>query len=127
MLVEEELARFSPEKDTLLTIGVFDGVHLGHKHLISKLLEQAREKNLLSGVVTFRQHPEELLSPRKRLPFLTDIEERIKLLKDEGVDIHRSSVLHGGAGTVWRPPVCQSAAEIPQDARAGNRLGFCPG
>ena len=86
MLVEEELARFSPERDTLLTIGVFDGVHLGHKHLISMLLEQAKQKNLLSGVVTFHQHPEELLSPRTNFPFLTDIEERINLIKNEGVD-----------------------------------------
>lgn len=87
MLVEEELAEFIPEKDTVLTIGVFDGVHLGHKLLISKLLEQARHVDLLSGVVTFRQHPEDLLSSQPRLPFLTDMEARISLLKNEGVDI----------------------------------------
>ena len=87
MPVEEELAIFSPERDTLLTVGIFDGVHLGHKYLVSKLLEEARQKNLLSGAVTFRQHPEELLSPLTRLPFLTDIEERINLLKKEGVDV----------------------------------------
>ena len=87
MPVEEELAIFSPERDTLLTVGIFDGVHLGHKYLVSKLLEEARQKNLLSGAVTFRQHPEELLSPRTRLSFLTDIEERINLLKKEGIDV----------------------------------------
>ena len=94
MLVEEELAIFSPERDTLLTVGVFDGVHLGHKYLVSKLQEEARQKNLLSGVVTFRQHPEELLSPRNGLTFLTDIEERTSLLK-KGCCPYRSSVLHG--------------------------------
>jgi riboflavin kinase/FMN adenylyltransferase len=87
VLVKEELSRFASEKETLLTVGVFDGVHLGHKYLISRLLEEARQRNLLSGVVTFRQHPEELLSPRNQLPFLTDIEERIGLLKNEGVDV----------------------------------------
>ena len=87
MLVEEELARFLPERDTLLTIGVFDGVHLGHKHLLSALLRQAGERGLLSAVVTFRQHPEELLSSGKVLPFLTDITTRIKLLRGESVDI----------------------------------------
>jgi len=87
MLVEEELAGVSPGGDTLLTIGVFDGVHLGHKYLISKLTERAKRKNLLTGVITFRQHPEELLSPGNRLPFLTDLAERINLLKNEGVDI----------------------------------------
>ncbi|MFC1914861.1 bifunctional riboflavin kinase/FAD synthetase [Chloroflexota bacterium] len=87
MQVEKELARLSPEKDTLLTIGVFDGVHRGHKHLLSQLTEQARQHNLLSGVVTFRQHPEKMLSPQTRLPFLTDLTQRTGLLKNEGVDM----------------------------------------
>lgn len=87
MLVEKELAEFTPAGETALTIGVFDGVHLGHKHLIGELLQQARREGLLSGVVTFRQHPEELLSSGRTLPFLTDITTRINLLRGEGVDI----------------------------------------
>jgi len=86
MQVEEELAGLSPKKDMLLTIGVFDGVHLGHKYLLSQLTERARQQDLLSGVVTFRQHPQEVLSPQTRLPFLTDLAERINLLKNEGVE-----------------------------------------
>jgi len=86
MQVEKELARLTPDKDTMLTIGVFDGVHLGHKYLISQLLKHASEQNLLSGVVTFRQHPQELMSPQTRLPFLTDLDQRVNLLKNEGVD-----------------------------------------
>jgi riboflavin kinase/FMN adenylyltransferase len=87
VLVEEELARVSPVGDTLLTIGVFDGVHLGHKRLISELLKEAGQKGLHPGLVTFRQHPEDLLTPVKKLPFLTDIKTRIKLLHDEGIEI----------------------------------------
>jgi len=86
MQVEEELGGLSPKKDMLLTIGVFDGVHLGHKYLLSQLTEHARQQNLLSGVVTFRQHPQEVLSPRTSLPFLTNLAERINLLKSEGVE-----------------------------------------
>jgi len=86
VLVEDELAGFSPQRDTALTIGVFDGVHLGHKKLIAELLKQAAQHDRLSGVVTFRQHPEEVLSPKKNLPFLTDIETRVSLLEKEGVD-----------------------------------------
>lgn len=86
MQVEEELAGLSPEKDMLLTIGVFDGVHLGHKYLLSRLTERARQQDLLSGVATFRQHPQEVLSPQTELPFLTDLAERTNLLKSEGVE-----------------------------------------
>jgi riboflavin kinase/FMN adenylyltransferase len=87
MGVKEELAKYKPEKDTLLTIGVFDGVHLGHKHLISELKERARKQNLMSGVVTFRRHPQDVLSPKTRLPYLTDLEQRVNLLKNEGVEV----------------------------------------
>ncbi len=83
--MEEELTRHSPGKDTLLTIGVFDGVHLGHKYLISQLVELAGTQDLLPGVVTFRQHPQAVLSPQTKLPFLTDLEERSRLLGKEGV------------------------------------------
>ena len=86
MQVEEELAGLSPKKDMILTIGVFDGVHLGHKYLLSQLTEHARQQDLLSGVVTFRQHPQEVLSPQIKLPFLTDLAERTNLLKNEGVE-----------------------------------------
>lgn len=85
MLVEEELARFSSDKESVLTIGVFDGVHLGHKLLLAELLKQSKTRKMVSGVVTFRHNPERLLSHRNKLPFLTDIEERLKLLKQEGV------------------------------------------
>lgn len=83
--MEEELTRHSPGKDTLLTIGVFDGVHLGHKYLISQLVELAGTQDLLPGVVTFRQHPQEVLFPQTKMPFLTDLEERSRLLEKEGV------------------------------------------
>lgn len=86
MLVEEELAGLSVKKDTLLTIGVFDGVHLGHKYLIAQLKEHARQQNLLSGVITFRQHPQEVLSPQSKLPFLTDLSQRTNLLKNEDIE-----------------------------------------
>lgn len=86
MQVEEELARLSPKKDTVLTIGVFDGVHLGHKYLISQLKEHARQQGLLSGVITFHRHPVAILSSQATLPYLTDLATRNSLLKNEGVD-----------------------------------------
>lgn len=86
MQLEAELAEFSPKKGMLLTVGVFDGVHLGHRHLIARLTGLAREQGFASGVITFSRNPRGVLAPRTRLPFLTDIEQRVALLKNEGVD-----------------------------------------
>jgi riboflavin kinase/FMN adenylyltransferase len=87
MSVEQELGQFSPRKEMLLTIGVFDGVHLGHRHLISRLKELAGKQGYSSGVITFSQHPREVLSPKTRLPSLTSLEQRTALLQETDVDI----------------------------------------
>lgn len=86
MQVEEELARHRPGKDSLLAIGVFDGVHLGHRYLLSQLRESAQREALLAGVVTFRQHPLEVLSPGEGPPHLTEVAERTCLLEKVGAD-----------------------------------------
>jgi riboflavin kinase/FMN adenylyltransferase len=87
MSVEEELACLSPAKGTLLTICVFDGVHLGHKYLLSELVKEARLKGLISGVVTFRQHPQRLFEPQSNPKFLNSLPQKIQLIRDEGVEI----------------------------------------
>ena len=87
MLAEEELAKLEPERETVLTIGVFDGVHVGHQHLLEHLKSQAKMKDCLTGVVTFRCHPRAVLSPDTKLPYLTSLEERTRLLKEFGIDL----------------------------------------
>jgi riboflavin kinase/FMN adenylyltransferase len=86
MQVDEELAQFSTARDIFLAVGVFDGVHLGHRYLISQLKEVARREGALSGVVTFKQHPREVLYPATSLPHLSTVAERVELLRNEGVD-----------------------------------------
>lgn len=87
MPAEGELCKQIPEKETLLTIGVFDGVHLGHHYLISELLKRGRELNLLSGIITLSQPPEELFHPESKVPYLTPLEDRLCLLKETGADL----------------------------------------
>ena len=83
----QELASYTPDSPTLLTLGVFDGVHKGHLSLVEILKRQARKRHLLPGVVTFSPHPAEVLHPGENLPLLTSVEERIELLKAAGVPL----------------------------------------
>jgi riboflavin kinase/FMN adenylyltransferase len=83
--IEQELARLVPQRETVLTIGVFDGVHAGHNHLVNSLKERAREQSLLSGVVTFDPHPQWVLH-RDQLPWLSTLEERVNRLRQRGID-----------------------------------------
>jgi len=85
--IEKELAKVKPQKEMLLTIGVFDGVHLGHQRLLARLRDEARRKGWLSGVVTFSSHPEVVLSQENELLWLDDLETRVSLLRDAGVDV----------------------------------------
>jgi len=87
MEIEQELANIVPQGETLLTIGVFDGVHVGHRYLLEKLQQRAAEKNLLSGVVTFNPHPQSVLHPHNQLPWLSNLEDRVRAFQELGVNI----------------------------------------
>ncbi len=87
MLAEKELSESGIDKHTVLTIGVFDGVHLGHKHLLSRLKQESHKHSALSCVITFKRHPVESLHPDAALPYLTSLDAKIALLKAEGIDI----------------------------------------
>jgi riboflavin kinase/FMN adenylyltransferase len=72
--------------DVAATIGFFDGVHLGHQHLLATLCQLARERGLQSCVVTFAQHPRQVLCPDWRPSLLTTADEKEQLLADTGVE-----------------------------------------
>jgi riboflavin kinase/FMN adenylyltransferase len=87
MEIEQELANITPQGETLLTIGVFDGVHAGHRYLLKRLQQQAAKNNLLSGVVTFNPHPQSVLHPHEQLPWLSSLEDRVTAFQELGVSI----------------------------------------
>ena len=86
LLAREELSHYAAGRATAITLGVFDGVHLGHRHLIDALKERARARGLASGVVTLHPSPVQVLRPEVRVAYLTSLEERIELLRATGVD-----------------------------------------
>jgi len=86
MRVITDLGEAELERDSILTVGIFDGVHLGHRYLIEGMVKRAREKALLAGAVTFDPHPHEILFPHEPILYLNTLEERIRFLGALGLD-----------------------------------------
>lgn len=70
-----------------LTIGNFDGVHLGHQELLKKIKLECKKKDLLFVVITFIPHPQKILHPEKEHFLINSYEQRRNLLRGMGVDI----------------------------------------
>jgi riboflavin kinase/FMN adenylyltransferase len=69
-----------------VTIGAYDGVHIGHRLLIERVKRVAAEQDLAAAVVTFDRHPASVVRPESAPRLLTDLEQRLELLEDTGVD-----------------------------------------
>jgi riboflavin kinase/FMN adenylyltransferase len=82
----EQLASVAASKETVLTLGVFDGVHLGHCHLLQRLRQLALP-SYLPGVVTFTNHPRNILRPGPPVRYITTPEKKLRLLQEQGVEL----------------------------------------
>ncbi|PZG56757.1 bifunctional riboflavin kinase/FAD synthetase [Spongiactinospora gelatinilytica] len=71
---------------SVVTIGVFDGIHRGHQRVLGRVAEIAAERGLPSVVVTFDVHPEEILLPGTHPPMLTTQRHRMEIFEDLGMD-----------------------------------------
>jgi riboflavin kinase/FMN adenylyltransferase len=89
---------------TVVTIGAYDGVHAGHRALIADVRRMAAERDCASAVVTFDRHPAMVVRPESAPKLLTDLEQKLELLADTGVDY--TLVVHFDA---------QRAAESAED------------
>ena len=68
------------KKPTVITIGSFDGVHMGHKKIIERLSLISKENNLESAILSFSPHPREVLNPNSKLEYLTTVKEKCEIL-----------------------------------------------
>ncbi|MDR5589107.1 bifunctional riboflavin kinase/FAD synthetase [Christiangramia sp. SM2212] len=77
---------FISERQTVVTIGTFDGVHAGHRKIIERLVNSAHANNLDSVVLTFFPHPRMVLQKESGIQLINTIEERKRLLEGTGID-----------------------------------------
>jgi riboflavin kinase/FMN adenylyltransferase len=137
----------SPDEGSAVTIGTFDGVHLGHRALIARTIAQASEHGLASIVVTWDRHPNETIRPERTPKLLTSQERKAELLAATGIDYlvvlpfgrelsswppdrFAADVLAGGlgarsvfVGTGWRFGH-KAAGDVPLLEKLGAELGF---
>lgn len=82
-----DLAHARVEQPSVVTIGVFDGVHVGHQYLIRRVVEEAHARNMQAVVLTFFPHPDIVIRGLKGRYYLTTPEQRAEQLLKLGVDI----------------------------------------
>lgn len=75
------------ELKTTVTLGTFDGVHIGHRHILKKVISNAEQSGEQSAVVTFDRHPNSVLKPESSPKLLTTPDEKIALFENLGIDI----------------------------------------
>ena len=75
-----------PERGAVVTIGAYDGVHLGHRAVIAEVRRLATERDCETAVVTFDRHPATVVRPESAPKLLTDLDQKLELLEEPGVD-----------------------------------------
>ena len=76
---------FSSPKKTILTLGTFDGVHIGHKKILEKVIQHTLDQEYESLVLTFFPHPRMILQERSEIKLLNTISEKVSLLEELGI------------------------------------------
>lgn len=82
-----DITTFTTQQPTVLTIGTFDGVHLGHQKIIERVVTTARQEGLLATIFTFFPHPRMVVQHEKSLKLIHTLEEKKQLLQRLGVDL----------------------------------------
>ena len=86
MIIINSLDHFPKKKEAVVTIGSFDGVHQGHKQVLKQLTETAHAKGMVSVVITFNPHPQEVLHHKSDFFLISTFEQKKRLLCAESID-----------------------------------------
>lgn len=87
MITVQSISNYDKAHPTAITIGTFDGVHIGHRKILERLINNAKVLELKSTVLTFFPHPRMVLQKDVSIKLLNTIDEKVSILKEIGIDI----------------------------------------
>lgn len=87
MITVRNISKYKEEYPTVITIGTFDGVHIGHLKILNKIINHAKSTELKSSVLTFFPHPRMVLQKDTDIKLLNTIDEKVSILERLGLDV----------------------------------------
>ena len=87
MQVFENILEYKPSRKSIVTIGTFDGVHIGHRKIITDMVAKGKKENLLPILLTFFPHPRMVLQKDSNIKMIDTINEKKKIFKKLGVEV----------------------------------------
>ena len=87
MITVQSISNYDEKHPVAITIGTFDGVHIGHRKILEKVINRAKNSNLKSAVLTFFPHPRMVLQKDANIKLLNTIDEKKFILEKMGLDI----------------------------------------
>ena len=91
MKIYRSIEDYNEDKRSVVTIGTFDGIHLGHQQILSRLIKSSKNKDLNSVVLTFFPHPRIILNKYNEVKMIDTLDEKIIHLNEIGID---SLIIH---------------------------------
>jgi len=86
MRIFDDLSKITKDENTILTLGSFDGIHLGHRKIIEKVKKKASASKCRSLLVTFYPHPRKVINYGTEIKLLTPHEEKVRLISESGIE-----------------------------------------
>ncbi|HEY6953275.1 MAG TPA: bifunctional riboflavin kinase/FAD synthetase [Bacteroidota bacterium] len=87
MKLVNQLSEITHDRNSVVTVGTFDGMHLAHQELLREVVQRAKRRNGRAVVVTFEPHPREVVGNHKGVPILTTLREKQEIAAALGVDL----------------------------------------
>tara|TARA_R110001592_G_scaffold2588_9_gene15015 strand:- start:5698 stop:6624 length:927 start_codon:yes stop_codon:yes gene_type:complete len=87
VITVRNISKYKEEYPTVITIGTFDGVHIGHLKILNKIINHAKSTELKSSVLTFFPHPRMVLQKDTDIKLLNTIDEKVSILERLGLDV----------------------------------------